>query len=321
MYFVICQVILPFFYCFFITFSAYAKKLEIFSIFSLIFAPPTAFRKEVAHNNGMPAFFTHEIVCERTLKKLSPELVRTIDRSPYRLGAQGGDPLFFCRIKRRRVGVLLHRKNVYAFFNALLQFENLSFPLGYLTHYATDTVFHPYVYRTVREKGSAFPKHNLHAMLERDIDRLLRDRLQTFNGNPTKPSKKTLKTLYADLAPVLLSVHGVFMRYEKFALAYRAYFFFQKLLQERGDALRPVVSGAERFLFHRHVLSDFIPRNTRERSLFDRQDFSVQVVYDLAEKSVRKSVCLIEQFLFARKNGTPLPEKSFSEDFNKGKDA
>lgn len=296
------------------------EKFRSFFNLSPIFALSAAFRKEVAHNNGMPAFFTHEIVCERALNRLSPKLIRTIDRSLYRVGAQGGDPLFFYRTKKRSVGVLLHRKNVYALFNALLSFENLSFPLGYLTHYATDTVFHPYVYRTVREKGAEFPRHNLHAMLERDIDRLLRDCAQPFDDRPLQPNKNTLKTLYADLAPVLRSVYGVSVRYEKFVLAYRAYFFLQTFLQAHGDALRPTVTGAERVLFLRHALSDLMPRGARERSLFERQDFSEQVVCDLAEKSVRKSVRLIEQFLLARESETPLPEKPFSEDFNKGKE-
>ena len=94
----------------------------------------------------MPAFFTHETVCEKVLDRLpEKQAARISDRALFYLGAQGGDPLFLYRDKNKRLGVVLHREKIYEFFAALLRADCDSFALGYLTHYAADTVFHPYV--------------------------------------------------------------------------------------------------------------------------------------------------------------------------------
>lgn len=274
----------------------------------------------------MPAFFTHEIICEQVLNRLPPKCAaRVTDRALYWIGAQGGDPLFLYRAEGCRLGVSMHRKHIYAFFSALLTAGNDSFSLGYLTHYAADTVFHPYVYRAVRERQSEFQKHNLHALIERDIDWFLLDRYTEEAPRkhrfPTKPGGDGLKTLYTDLAPIFRSVYGVSVDYGKFARAYRAYFRFQNFLQDRHGVLRPVVKGTESLFFLRHSLSDLMLRASPDvRFTNCQRETGEQTVYDLAEESIEKSVRLIKQFIAAREKGEPLPEKAFSEDFNKGKE-
>ena len=216
----------------------------------------------------MPAFFTHETVCEKVLDRLpEKQAARISDRALFYLGAQGGDPLFLYRDKNKRLGVVLHREKIYEFFAALLRADCDSFALGYLTHYAADTVFHPYVYRYVREHGEEYPKHNLHALIERDIDYFL---LAAANADPrrhsypTKPGGDGLKTLYTALSPAIRSVYGISVDYKKFARAYRAYFRYQKLLQDRSGMLRPLVRGAEAVFFAPHTLSDLMLRRTPE---------------------------------------------------------
>ena len=274
----------------------------------------------------MPAFFTHETVCEKVLDRLpEKQAARISDRALFYLGAQGGDPLFLYRDKNKRLGVVLHREKIYEFFAALLRADCDSFALGYLTHYAADTVFHPYVYRYVREHGEEYPKHNLHALIERDIDYFL---LAAANADPrrhsypTKPGGDGLKTLYTALSPAIRSVYGISVDYKKFARAYRAYFRYQKLLQDRSGMLRPLVRGAEAVFFAPHTLSDLMLRRTPEIRFSNCQrDEGESTVYDLEEESAVKSLKLIRLFTAAKDKGEPLPEKLFSESFNKGKES
>jgi len=114
----------------------------------------------------MPAPFTHYAVAKECLRRFPSSLQQKLfPRLPlYFFGAQGADFCFFYPTRTRNkmnLGRTLHRKG-YEFFRILSLFsrtdENaLAYALGYITHYATDTAFHPFVYYL---SGRSLLKHS-----------------------------------------------------------------------------------------------------------------------------------------------------------------
>ncbi len=130
----------------------------------------------------MPSSITHELIAEKAKEKLPQELQREIDLAPdyYYLGAQGPDLFFFYKPtgkKEYNLGKTLHRKQLYAWFCALLEGlktregEELAkcraYALGFCTHLEADVAFHPFVYAYLRETGAT---KRFHQQMENDWD-------------------------------------------------------------------------------------------------------------------------------------------------------
>ena len=122
----------------------------------------------------MPNWYTHQLIAEEA--RGSIPVTRVFD---YYFGAQGGDFMFFYRFFAMRgvsPGKILHRKNIYGHFCAMLDYvkaypQAADYVYGYITHYAADTVFHPYVYFLTDEKGGTSMDRNItHTLIERDLD-------------------------------------------------------------------------------------------------------------------------------------------------------
>ena len=104
----------------------------------------------------MPSVYTHYLVARETYKLLPPDLQESLrpHLSLYFFGAQGADFCFFYRFanpRKRNLGSYLHRKGGYDAFRLLQHFSRrdtalFAYALGFITHYAVDTVFHPFVY-------------------------------------------------------------------------------------------------------------------------------------------------------------------------------
>ena len=120
----------------------------------------------------MPASFLHQSVARATLGSSPAGLA----------GAEGPDPLFFCLHRQRGVcspfalGSRMHRERTGAFLLALLRGARTSvqrdYALGFLTHYATDTTFHPFVYARTRTPQGR-PSGTLHCAYEHALDQWL----------------------------------------------------------------------------------------------------------------------------------------------------
>ncbi|MBQ8308277.1 MAG: zinc dependent phospholipase C family protein [Clostridia bacterium] len=103
----------------------------------------------------MPAFHTHFFIARETLKRFPDPIREKIQPylPLYFFGAQGADFCFFYPIRSgfsQNLGSYLHRKGGYGAFTVCKAFASqpslFAYSLGYITHYAADTVFHPYVY-------------------------------------------------------------------------------------------------------------------------------------------------------------------------------
>lgn len=139
----------------------------------------------------MPSSITHQLIAEETAKRLPRELKETVDRAPdeYYLGCQGPDMFFFYRIgskKEYNLGKFLHRYRVFETFEHFLRAvqqdgtnarvprfgseertQALSYILGYITHYAADSTFHPFVYHYLDVMKS---EKFVHQQMENDWD-------------------------------------------------------------------------------------------------------------------------------------------------------
>lgn len=115
----------------------------------------------------MPAYYTHYLVARETFLSSPPSVQRQICPflPAYFFGAQGADFCFFyhsLRVKSPNFGSYLHRAGGYDAFSVLRLFAQKqpllrAYALGFITHYAADSLFHPYVYAL---SGSSALRHN-----------------------------------------------------------------------------------------------------------------------------------------------------------------
>ena len=156
----------------------------------------------------MPAAYTHQCVAWEALallpaairKKIQPHLAL------YYFGAQGADFCFFYSILggfSQNLGSYLHRKGGYAAFKVCKAFSVepplLAYSLGYITHYAADTVFHPFVYANA---GKSAVKHT---RIENALDchfkaTVSKEAAQFFRAKLSSEEKKDLFLLYAAIS-------------------------------------------------------------------------------------------------------------------------
>lgn len=160
----------------------------------------------------MPTSITHQLLAEETLKTLPENLRRNVRSLPhYYLGAQGPDVCFTYRPLKtldRNFGSFIHANGQLLFFTILQRYaresaEMYSYALGYLTHYASDTVFHPVIYRRLHEEDG---KSLLHHSLEHAYDGVLLKYLRGKN-----PATYRLPDLRA------IDLYGVYRFYRDFA--------------------------------------------------------------------------------------------------------
>lgn len=112
----------------------------------------------------MPAFVAHDLLGRQVYRTLKAQPRFTaLEEQPFLLGAQGPDPLLFHRLipllmpgrSARSVSSRLHRSSPNRIIEAMAEYIQklpgetvFSYACGFLTHYALDSVAHPYIYFT-----------------------------------------------------------------------------------------------------------------------------------------------------------------------------
>lgn len=161
----------------------------------------------------MPAAYTHFCVARETFRRLPEKIQKSITAPEmYFFGGQGADFCFFYRAFRAseiNFGRFLHNRGSYGFFVTLRPFAErdqglFSYALGYVTHYAADCVFHPYVYHL---SGKSPVKHSRAEgaldfyFRQKDIGNKEAEAFgKYFNGTLTDGETDTLYALYASAA-------------------------------------------------------------------------------------------------------------------------
>ena len=111
---------------------------------------------------------------------LAAEDANAVANAAFLMGANGPDPLFADRLLQKNkqqplapIGARMHREACGAFLLALLETAKTStqrdYARGFLTHYATDTVFHPYI-AAQSGSGGAFDRPQGHGFCEAALD-------------------------------------------------------------------------------------------------------------------------------------------------------
>ena len=161
----------------------------------------------------MPSVYTHFLIARQSFLALPPRIQAKI--SPYLplyyFGAQGADFCFFYKSSPKKTinfGSYMHRTGAWITFQTLQRYAAQSpalfaYAAGYITHYAADTVLHPYVYAAV---GKSFLTHTrLEGALDyqygKEYTRAARkDYKRYFRPVFSKEEKEQLFSLYAEIA-------------------------------------------------------------------------------------------------------------------------
>lgn len=127
----------------------------------------------------MPASYVHQCVAARAGESLFPHAP---ERDALLAGAEGPDPLFYSIMPTPgspiapRLGSILHTQKTDDFALALCDAcapsaLTRAYACGFLTHYATDTTFHPFVYARSRTPSGGYSS-NAHCLLEHQLETL-----------------------------------------------------------------------------------------------------------------------------------------------------
>lgn len=294
----------------------------------------------------MPAQYTHQIIAETIFERL-PENVRdTITSLPaYWLGAQGGDMYYFFRIrkgKERNLGTYLHNRGIYEVFSSFLKAARgedgaaWSYIAGYITHYAADAVFHPYVYALMGRFSREEPawRGKRHAYIESDLDSYFIEKYRNASVREyvSPVSKKDADALPYDLMREVCRENGS-SGFSERALrsAFKRFFLFERLFTDRSYRRRKFFTGVENAFRLPHVFSSLYRRPDYDERCLNRDcaewtnpsdtAFSSKESADrLFERSVREGVRLIDTFFICMEGGTPLPREDFGKGFLTGAD-
>ena len=207
-------------------------------------------------------------------------------------------------------GSYLHKYGGFSAFSVCKLFSSsdeslLAYSLGFITHYATDINFHPFVYATA---GKSYLRH---ARIERAIDLFLAKTVPFSPSFPivdikkiSKADKQTLFLLYATIA------HACRLPALKKTDFFRAFSLFNaylprssSLLNDKNTALINNLANTQNAEWSNPALPS---RKSRDgaKELFD--------------KAVKDSLQAINVFLRAIEEKTPLPFSVFGKNYLTG---
>lgn len=284
----------------------------------------------------MPAQFTHRIFAEKVLGALPAEIRKAIDCLPaYFLGAQGADILYFLHIRRgkeKNLGSYFHNIGVYEGFCSLLAEAKgsgfaFSYAAGYITHYAADTVFHPFVYGMIEKFNEYEPewRGRRHSYIENDIDSYF---VQKYRGRevqnypfPRLERHVNVAKLYAVLARLCKDARQRAFSERALRAALDRFFRFGRFFTDEKLRRRRFFGGAERTLRVPHLFSSMYRRPDYDerclnlsraewRNPSSPEDVSRESADDLFARAEELCARLLAEF-YGAVGGAPLPQEDF----------
>lgn len=214
----------------------------------------------------MPAVAAHHLLGQQVFQYIhaNPRFSQLQERS-FLLGAQGPDPLLFHRLipfympgrSARGVSSALHRACPNRIFSAMADYlkrhprdlDAFSFACGFLTHYALDSVAHPYVYYTqsALRKARHIPyiPFIIHNRIEANIDAGMINRVlgepdaRTFNAPGVLEAPWRMKMEIGQMmAEVSRRVVGARWGAEVYAQSFDDMYRVQKILHDPAGKKR-----------------------------------------------------------------------------------
>ena len=288
----------------------------------------------------MPAQFTHRILAERVLHALPGGVRREIKSLPaYYLGAQGADILYFLHIRRgkeKNLGSYFHNSGAYGAFRSLLAAAEegdefaFSYAAGCITHYAADTVFHPYVYGMIAKFNEFEPDWygRRHSYIENDLDSYF---VQKYCGIsvqgypfPRLERHVNVPKLYAVLSRMCKDCGQRAFSERALRAALDRFFRFGRFFTDENLRRRRFFGAAERALRAPHLFSSMYRRPDYDERCLNlgrgewsnpsAPDFvSNESAGDLFARAEGEGVRLAEEFYLAAAEGRALPEEDFGK--------
>lgn len=285
----------------------------------------------------MPHSYTHQLLADDVLP-LAGGITRPND---FYFGAQGGDFMYFCRffaMSRVSPGKLLHRERIYEKFSAILgcarsRPETTDYALGYVAHYAADTVFHPFVYRRAEDVGgTAFDRRITHTLVERDLDAyfLLRRGIKVHSFRLPYTRRDLDVATIAAVMNAALGEQGLVLPEKDIEKAIGGFFLFLRGTYGKSGIGRRVfgVLAKTRIKPFRLVHSLYSRPFCDVRSLnLERREWAFvghkdivrsDSADDLYVRALERSVQLIGVFRMCLESGHKLPRELFSLNFLTG---
>lgn len=294
---------------------------------------------------AMPAEYTHQIIAEKVYEKLPKEVrSRTGDLFSFDLGAQGADIFYFLHpFRRRNLGKIFHNEKVYetfeSFRKAAVNADEtvLSYIAGYITHYAADCIFHPYVYSLTQKMIDAEPTRRVrwHSYIESDLDTYFVKKFYRKEVNRFECRLRTGKGIPKEVAVLIREVcsanglpnisDGALRR------AVSGYLLFERFFTDKNFRKRRFFERGEKFLHLPQVLSVLCRREDPDqrvlnvsRTQWSNLSDSDKVYEDdadtLFDRAVSESCRLICEFFCDLEDGKTLPREDFGKGFLSGVD-
>ena len=241
----------------------------------------------------MPAPQTHFLIARETLNRFPPNIQDKLQPhlSLYFFGAQGADFCFFYPPTSgfsKNFGSYLHRKGGYGAFGVCKAFSTqpslFAYSLGYITHYATDTVFHPFIYQTAGR--STFRHRRIESAFDAFFKTHLPQEHETADFACPKLSTREKNDLF--LLYAAISARVGFPPLDKKAF-YRAVSLFNAYLPLSSRSLRKKNVA---------LVSTLAPK----ANLF-------------FERAVRRAISVSAEFCNALKKNTPLSYEVFGKSY------
>lgn len=285
----------------------------------------------------MPAQFTHRLLAETALRALPEDIRRKIGSLPaYFLGAQGADILYFLHIRRgkeKNLGSYFHGVGVYEGFCSLLAASKedgfaFSYAAGYITHYAADTVFHPFVYGMIDKFNEYEPewRGRRHSYIENDLDSYF---VQKYRGVsvenypfPRVERHVNVAKLYAIVARMCADSRQRAFSERALRAALDRFFRFGRFFTDENLRRRRFFGGAERTLHVPHLFSSMYRRpdyderclnlsHAEWRNPSSPEDVSRESADDLFARAEGECARLLKEFAVAAAEDAPLPREDF----------
>lgn len=294
----------------------------------------------------MPAVLSHYLLAERVYRKLSEEN-QSLDRNCFLWGANGPDIFFAHRVMPwqpqrsiAKVSHIMHNGNAEPLLNYLYEYAQvnddtaaLSYAFGFVTHYAFDSVAHPYIVdyadRMSQGRKVALPLINraheqisdgiklssvYHNKIEGALDTvfLMREKhipIYRFKLESTCPKDKACYEKIADILSSYLIDSGILPDIKNYEII-RAMVDWRICLCVLNDSLslkRAAIRSTEKLLHLPPLVSVFLrnidldyskdPANLQHRTWTSPADGTVhsESFFELADLAEEKSLYLIRK--------------------------
>lgn len=297
----------------------------------------------------MPNALTHYVFAEEVLRSLPDEIRARLGgrEKLYYFASMGGDVLYGLNFSsdkvKRGYGDVVHSVKVKESFEEALSKElsvdNLSFVLGFITHYALDSVMHPYIFYAQKVKVAPHVddgwQGNTHMLVETELD--AHYAMKRFN-NPYYKSTKlfswdkdVIEETYRFYNHTVKESLGLELSLSDASLAVSAWRLFTYLLHKGSLAKKLVSDLAEKTLSSPHLFTAGyrkypLPAEwdvlNETRTPFptttdgDETALSDETVDELYDKALKKAVLYITTFFDAKENGVSSLDLDFSVNYD-----